>query len=373
MGLPADDARARRYARLRLALGLASLALTVGYLVALLATGASARLAAAVTAWTPRPSLQLAVMAAILGAGWRLLTLPLTWMGSFWLPRRYGLLHQSQGGWLWDAIKAAAIGAPLALGGAELAYWLLRLTPWWWLASALAFFAASVALTLVAPVWLLPLFYRLTPLPEGPLRARLVTLAARAGVPVLGVWVGDQSRKSRTANAAVTGLGRTRRIILFDTLLHDFTEDEVEAVLAHELAHHAHRDIWRGLAVQGVVTLATFWLADRALSLGAEHLGLSGPADLAGLPLVGLILLASGLVTLPLINGWSRRIERQADDFAVRVLGRAGAFVSAMERLGTQNLAERDPHPVKEMLLYSHPALGRRIARARMLEARSAG
>ncbi len=143
-------------------------------------------------------------------------------------------------------------------------------------------------------------------------------------MPVLGVWVGDQSRKSRTANAAVTGLGRTRRIILFDTLLRELTEDEIEAVLAHELAHHAHADIWRGLAVHGVVTLATFWLADRVLAVGVARLGLAGPADLAGLPLLGLILLAAGLLAMPLTNGWSRRVERQADDFAVRLLGARG-------------------------------------------------
>lgn len=369
----ADEERARRYHRLRLGVGLVGFVLGVGYLVALLATGASARLAVGVAAWTSHPWLQLAIVLGALAAAWRVLTLPLTWLGAFWLPRRFGLLHQSFVRWAWDAVKAAAIGGALALAGAELAYALLRLTPWWWLLSALAFFAAAVLLTLVAPVWLLPLFYRLTPLAEGPLRARLVSLAARAGVPVLGVWVGDQSRKSRTANAAVTGLGRTRRIILFDTLLNEFTEDEVEAVLAHELAHHAHADMWRGLAVHGAVTLATFWLADRALTAGAARLGLTGPADLAGLPLVGLIVVAAGLAALPLTNGWSRHVERQADDFAVRALGRAEAFVAAMERLARLNLAERDPHPLKEALFYSHPAIGRRIARARALGARSTG
>jgi Zn-dependent protease with chaperone function len=373
MSMLAGDENARRFHRLRLGVSLGALALTAGYLVALLATGAAGRLAAATTALTPRPGLQLAIALAVLAAGWRLLTLPLAWIGSYWLPRRFGLLHQSAGRWAWDAIKVAAIGAVLALAGAELVYALLRLTPWWWLLGAAAFFAASVLLTLVAPIWLLPLFYRLTPLPDGPLRARLVALAARAGVPVLGVWVGDQSRKSRTANAAVTGLGRTRRIILFDTLLRELSEDEIEAVLAHELAHHAHADIWRGLAVHGVVTVATFWLADRVLAIVVARLGLSGPADLAGLPLLGLILLAAGLLAMPLTNGWSRRVERQADDFAVRLLGRADAFVGAMERLAGLNLAERYPHPLEEALLYSHPAIGRRVDRARALAGRSTG
>lgn len=369
----ADAARARRYHRLRLGLGLLGLLLGIAYLGALLWSGASVWLATAAAAWTPRAWLQLIVVLGALALGWRLLTLPLAWLGGYWLPRRYGLLHQPFSRWLWDGAKAAAIGGTLALAGAELAYALLRVTAWWWLWSSLAFVGVTVLLTLVAPVWLLPLFYRLVPLAEGPLRVRLVALAARAGVPVLGVWVGDQSRKSRTANAAVTGLGRTRRIILFDTLLSEFTEDEVEAVLAHELAHHAHADMWRGLAVHGAVTLATFWVADQLLVAGAARLGLAGPADLGGVPLVGLIVLGAGLVTLPLTNGWSRRLERQADDFAVRVLGRADAFIAAMERLAGLNLAERSPHPLKEVLLYSHPSIDRRIARARWLAGRSDG
>src|SRR5262249_51682143 len=212
---------------------------------------------------------------------------------------------------------------------------------------------------------LAPLFYRLAPLDDATLRDRLLRMAEKAGVPVLGVWVADQSRKSRTANAAVVGLGSTRRIILFDTLIREFTPDEVEAVLAHELAHHVHRDVARGLLVQSAVTLATFWAADQILDVGSRWLGLHGPADLGGLPLFGLVLMALGLVALPLANGWSRHVERQADDFALRTAGDPEAFIGAMDRLGDLNLAERDPHYVKEFLLYSHPSVARRIARAR--------
>jgi STE24 endopeptidase len=367
------DERARGYHRLQLGLSLLAFTLGVGYLSALLATGVSARLATRLAEWTAQPWLALAVMAVAVGAGWRLLTLPLTWLGGFWLPRRFGLLHQSFARWAWDTVKAGLIGGALALAGIEVVFALLRWTPWWWLAGAAAFLVAAVLLTLVAPVWLAPLFYRLEPLADGELRERLLRLGRRTGVPVLGVWVGDQSRKSRTANAAVTGLGRTRRIILFDTLVREFPPDEIEAVLAHELAHHAHADIWRGLAVQGAVTLATFWLADRLLAGGVATLGLAGSADPAALPLLLLIALGAGVVALPLTNWWSRHVERQADDFAVRALGSAGAFVSAMERLARLNLAEREPHRLKEILLYSHPAIGRRVARAQALAVGSPG
>lgn len=359
--------RARTYHRKQLVLSLLSLALSAAYLVALIATGAAEALASAVATLTSRWWLELAACLAVLGVAYRIVTLPLSWLGGYWLPRRFGLLHQPFRNWVLDSAKAALIGGVLGLVAAEIVYALLRATPWWWLLSALALLAVSALTTLVAPVWLAPLFYKLTPLPDGELKGRLVRLAERVGAPVLGVWIGDQSRKSQTANAAVTGLGRTRRIILFDTLISTFTPDEIEAVLAHELAHHVHGDIWRGLAVQSAITLGTLWAADAVLRAAGPALGLSGPADLAGLPLLGLTLMAAGVVALPLGNAWSRHAERAADDFALRVPGNPEAFISAMERLATLNLAERDPHPLKEFFIYSHPSIGRRVRRARAL------
>lgn len=144
-----------------------------------------------------------------------------------------------------------------------------------------------------------------------------------------------------------------------------FEPEEVEAVLAHELGHHVAGDVWRGLAVQGAVTLAAFWVADRALAAGAGALGLSGPADIAGLPLLGLVAMAVSLIAPPVTNSWSSRVETRADDFALRLSQGPGAFIATMERLAGLNLAERDLHFLKELVLYSHPSVGRRIARAR--------
>lgn len=360
-----NEGEAHSYHRWQFRLGSLGLLLTACYLVLLLVTGAAAHLRdllAALTLhwWQVVPSAVL-----ILGAGQQLLTLPVSWLGGFWLPRRYGLSHQPLVSWLWDRTKGGLIGVVLATAGSLVVYGLLRSTPWWWLWAAAAFFAGHALLAFVTPIWLVPLFYRLTPLADGDLRSRLLRLAERARVPAVGVWIADQSRRSRTANAAVTGLGRTRRILLFDTLVNRFEPEEVEAVLAHELGHHVAGDVWRGLAVQGAVTLAAFWVADRALAAGAGALGLSGPADIAGLPLLGLVTMAVSLIALPVINGWSRRVETRADDFALRLTRAPGPFIGAMERLAGLNLAERDPHFLKELLLYSHPSVGRRIARAR--------
>jgi STE24 endopeptidase len=361
------DTRARRYHHWRLGISLTGFVLATAYLVALIATGAATALRDVASAFTTRWWIQLALALTAMATGYRLLALPLTWLGGFWLPRRYGLLHQPLHRWLWDATKATVISGLLGLVGAELVYALLRTTAWWWLWAAGVFLAGYALLAWVTPVWLVPLFYRLTPLEDVALRNRLLGLAAKAGVPALGVWVADQSSKSRTANAAVVGLWQTRRILLFDTLVKEFTADEVEIVLAHELAHQVHGDIRRGLLIQTVLTLVMFWIADHGLRAGTNWLGLTGSADLAGLPLFALVLMGVGLLALPLANGWSRRVERQADDFALRMAANPPAFLGAMERLATLNLAERDPHVVKEFLLYSHPPIGRRITRARAL------
>ena len=359
----ADDAP--RYHRLQLVLMLARLALGVAFLVVVLATGASAALARAAARVTASAPAQVALVAAGLGLAYTLLLFPLGWVSGFVLPRRFGLLHQPFTAWLGDRAKGAALGAVLGLAGVEVVYALLRATDFWWLAAAAVFFVAYVLMATVLPVWVLPMFFRLTPLADEALRARLVALVARAGIRAVGVWVADQSRKSRTANAMLVGLGRTRRIILYDTLTARFTPEEIEAVLAHELGHHAHGDLRRGLLVQGALTLVTFWVADHTLRAGVGLWGLHGIADPAGLAWFALVLTGLGLVSVPLGNAFSRFIERQADDFALATIKDPAAFVAAMERLASLNLAERNPSRLKEILLYSHPALDRRIARAR--------
>jgi STE24 endopeptidase len=363
-----DAERAAVYHRWQFRLAAASLLVTLGCLLAIV-LGDLARLrpSADLPRW-----LDVAALALLVGAALRLLTLPLEWLRGYWLPQRFGLLRQPFRAWCWDRVKAALLGGALALAALQVIYALVAVTTWWWLWAALALLLGSVLLTVVVPVWVIPLFYRLTPLEDEALRERLLGLARQAGVPVLGVWVADQSRRSRTANAALTGLGRTRRIVLFDTLLAEFPHEEIEAVLAHELAHHVHGDMRRGLLLQGAVLLAGFWAADRLLQAQSARLGLAGPADPAGLPLLALILLLVGLVAAPLVNGLSRWRERRADDFALGATGKPGALIAAFERLALLNLAERHPHPVKEFLLYSHPSIGRRIARARAFRSKEA-
>ena len=248
----------------------------------------------------------------------------------------------------------------------EAIYAAVRWSPDWWWAVAGVFFAfVIVVMANLAPIVLLPVFYRFKPLDREALRDRLLRLAERAGARVVGVYEWSLGDRTRKANAALTGLGSTRRIIVSDTLLAEYSDDEIEVILAHELAHHVHGDIWKGIAFEVALILAGFGLADVVLRAFAPVLGLRGPADIAGLP---LLLLAAGGVSLllvPAANALSRRHERQADRFAIALTGNRTAFVSAMRRLGAQNLAEESPSRLVRALFYTHPPIAERIAMAK--------
>jgi len=214
-------------------------------------------------------------------------------------------------------------------------------------------------------VVLLPIFFTFHPLAREELRERLLALSRRAGVAVTDVCEWQMSDRTKKANAALTGLGRTRRILVSDTLLAAHSDDEVEVVLAHELGHQVHRDLWKGMAVQIAVATLGFLAASRVLSALAPRLGWTGVADVAGLP---VLLLSVGLVSLALLPGVtaaSRAVERAADRFAFELTGNTDAFISAMQRLGFQNLAEERPSRLARWLFYTHPPVAERVAAAR--------
>src|SRR5262245_12511385 len=358
----ADDAKG--YHRLQLILGVLGLALTIAYFVVILAAG----LGSAVARWADGLSgalaWRVAAVAAAIAIGQALVTFPLAWLRGYRLPKRHGLIHQTLRAWLGDRLKAALIGGALGLLAVEIIYALMATTPLWWLAAASVLIALEILVAFVFPVWLVPLFYRLTPLADEHLRESVVDLASKAGISVVGVWVADQSSKGRTANASLEGIERTRRLLLYGYLVARFAPDEVRAVLAHELGHHVHHDVWRMLVLQAGLTMLALWLGDVLLRAGANWWGWQPPWDPAGLPWLVIVVGAMGLVTTPFVNAVSRRVERPADDFALELTGDATAFIGAMERLADLNLAERKPHRLKELLLYSHPSIERRILAA---------
>ena len=274
-----NEDKASRYHRLRRQASALSLGVEALLLVGLLATGASAALRdVAARAAGARPLAVVAVYVVLLAVLHEAVGLPLSLYRGLLLERRYGLSRETLGRWGLDHLKAAAIGLVFGLLGAVAVYALLRAAPlaWWVLAAAL-FTAATVGLAQLAPVVLLPLFYHVTPLDREALAARLTRLAERAGSRVLGVYLWHVGDRTRRANAALVGLGRTRRILVSDTLVAEYSDDEIEAILAHELAHHVHLDIWRAIAVEAVLIFGGFACADWALGAFGPRAGLAGP------------------------------------------------------------------------------------------------
>ena len=182
-----------------------------------------------------------------------------------------------------------------------------------------------------------------------------------AGIHVEGIFSFDLSRNTRKANAAFTGIGRSRRIILGDTLVGNFSEEEIETVFAHELGHYRFGHIRTGMMTGTVSTFAGLYVAARLYDLSVAAFGLSSPTNLGALPLLAIWLSLFGLVTAPIGNMISRRHERQADAYAVRTTGKRDAFASALRKLGAMNLADPAPHPLVEFMFYSHPPLEKRI------------
>jgi STE24 endopeptidase len=365
-----NEDKSRRYHRLRRRTVILSAALVAGWLAFLLASGTSVWLRDLTVVLVGRGAAHPATVATyvvILVLLHDLLTLPLAWYRGFVLEHRYGLSSETLRAWTADHLKAAGVSLLFALIGAEIVY--ATLVSWprtWWLSSASLFIAGIAILARVAPVLLMPIFYSLRPLDRETLRERLVTLSGRAGVPVLGVYEWGLGEKTRRANAALVGTGGTRRVLLSDTLLAEYSDDEIEVILAHELGHHAHGDIAKSLAVEAALILVGFALAAIMLARLWDDIGLISPADVAGLPLLVLIAGALSLVSAPLLNALSRRNERRADWYALTMTRRPAAFVSAMKRLAAQNLAEPSPSRTAVWLFHTHPPIEQRLEAARL-------
>jgi STE24 endopeptidase len=364
---PERQKKAKQYARLSRKLFFVDLAIGGVYVIAWLIFGWSIAVKNALATISTADWFLVAGISFVFVAILYVIDLPLSYYSGFVLPHRFELSTQTIGGWISDQMKEILLGGIFGLIVIEVIYAVLRATPQtWWLWTAAILLLFQVVLANLAPILIMPLFYKFVPLGEeyADLSTRLIRLAEQAKTKVRGVYKFDMSRRTKAANAALMGLGNTRRIVLGDTLLNEFGADEIETVLAHELGHHVNKDIPVGLAIDTALTLIGLYVASLIMNWGVAALGLTSPADPASLPLFILVMGLYGLMTMPLGNAYSRWRERNADRYALRATNKPQAFISAMTRLANQNLGEVDPEPWEELLLYSHPALGKRIKMA---------
>ena len=366
-----NEDKATRYRRLRRRAVLLAMATWAALLAGLAGSGASRALAdasAVLAGRVPAPEpihflLAVAGYAFVLAlAGWTAVA-PWRCYGEFLVERRFGRSRRSLAGWLGDFARGTLLNLVVCTAGAVLLYAAMRWWPgWWWLAAGLSYVGLTIALARLAPA--LPLSRRrhLRPLPPSPLRRRLESLVRRAGMAHLDIHEWRTGEAAPRPNAVLVGLGPARRVLLTDALLADYTDDEIEVVMAHELAHCVHRDLWKTIACETAAVTLACWAAWWVLPSLAPSLGLTGAADVAGLPLA--VLAAAGVLLLlrPVTNLVSRRCERRADRFAVEMTRNPGALASGLRRLAAQTLAEERPSAVVEWLFHSHPPLSARLA-----------
>jgi STE24 endopeptidase len=364
---PEKQKQAKEYARIGRRLWAVDTAIGLVYALAWLGLGWTVFLRDNLMRVTTNEWLLVPLFALVYGGIIALLMAPLSYYSGFVLPHRYGQSNQTLKDWLIDLLKGMLVAAPIGLLLLEIVYALLRAYPqtWWlWVAGVLLVF--NVLLSNLAPVLIMPIFNKYVPLGDehADLAARLIKLAERAKTKVRGVFKFDMSKRTKAANAALTGIGNTRRIILGDTLINEFTSDEIETVLAHELGHHVNRDIPLFIIFGTLSTLVSLYVASLALNGAVGYFGFTGPADPAALPALSLILTLYGLLTMPIENAFSRWRERLADRYSLQATNQPGMFASAMTRLANQNLSEVDPEKWVVFLFYSHPPLNERIAMA---------
>jgi STE24 endopeptidase len=364
--------KARQYARIQRRLFFVDLVLGGVYVSVWLIFGWSIAVKDALAAISTSDWFLVAGVAFVFVAILYLIDLPLSYYSGFVLPHRFELSTQTNGGWIGDQIKEVLVGGLFGLIVIEVIYAVLRAAPeTWWLWAAAILLLFTVVLANLSPILIMPLFYKVVPLGEefADLAARLMRLAERAHTRVRGVYKFDMSRRTTAANAALMGLGNTRRIVLGDTLLKEFSADEIETVLAHELGHQVNKDIPIGIVVETASTVIGLWIASVVMNWGVSIFGYTSPADPASLPLFVLVMGLFGLITMPLSNAYSRWRESKADAYALQATRNPQAFIGAMTRLANQNLGEIDPEPWEEFLLHSHPALGKRIKMAEAYKA----
>ncbi len=364
--LPPDSPEAREYNRTKRWLEIGDLAVSFGFLVALLATGWTNSLRDwAVRLGRDHYALQLFFYVLFLSVLSKMLGFGLDFYG-FRLEHRFNLSNQRLGSWLKDAAKGWVLGLVIGAVLCEIIYGLIRTSPAnWWIFAWLIFLGLLIFFAQIAPVVLFPLFYKFVPLQNESLKERLMRLGERAGARVRGVYEWKLSEKTKKANAALTGLGNTRRIILADTLLENYSDDEIEAVLAHELGHHVHGHILKSILVEAVVTLAGFWLANQVLRYAIDQQNMfEHMSDFANLPLLVLVSTGLSVLLMPAFNAYSRYTERQADLYCWKSVASIAPYVSAMEKLNQQNLSESHPSRLVEILFHSHPPISKRIAAA---------
>ena len=353
---------AKRYNNIKLFWSITKTVVTFLLLLIFVASGISEKLYVFIQNELSGKYLIFLIYVFTIGLGIAIIFLPLNFYTDFYLEHKLNLSNQTFIKWVWENTKALlvslVIGVPILL---FFYYSLLTFNGLWWLPFAIVLFIVSVILARIVPVFIMPLFYKISPIDDDELKERINKLAVEAGIKVENVYKFDMSKNTKKANAAFTGIGKSKRILLGDTLLDSYSEDEIETVIAHELGHYKKKHIIKNIVIGTASSFLTLFLIALFYKLSLNWFGFEKIQEIAALPILTLWGMLIGLIQTPITNVISRKYEYEADEYAVESTRKPGAFMSTLERLTEQNFGDKNPHPFVEWFFYSHPSIKKRI------------
>jgi STE24 endopeptidase len=353
----------KRYNNIKLTVSISKGIVSFFLILLFVATGLSLSLQYYIEGFILNKYLIFLIFVAVTGAAAGILFFPVNYYTEFYLEHKYNLSNQTFFKWLWEDFKSllvsGAIGIPILL---IFFYTLNKFHLLWWLPFAIILFILSVVLARIVPVFILPLFYKIVPLENEELKGRIQSLARGAGIKVENVYKFDMSKNTKKANAAFTGIGKSKRILLGDTLLDSYTTDEIETVIAHELGHYKRKHIIKNILIGTASSFLTLFLIAYLFNLSLPWFGFTAISQIAAIPLLSLWAMLISLILTPASNLLSRKFEYEADEYAVLSTNKKDAFISTLEKLTDQNLGDKNPNPFVEWFFYSHPSIKNRIA-----------
>jgi STE24 endopeptidase len=353
----------KRYNNIKLAIGISESILTFILIYIFIVSGLSRALEKYLSAFITNNYFLFVCFAAVTGIVMGIIFLPLSFYSGFYLEHKYNLSNQTFWKWVWENVKgllvSAVIGLPLLL---FFFYVINRYGELWWLPLAIGLFFFSVVLARFVPIIILPIFYKITPLENENLKSKIEKLANQAGIMVKNIYSFNMSKNTKKANAVFTGLGKSKRILLGDTLLNSYTEDEIETVIAHELGHYKKKHIIKHLLIGTFTSFFTLYLIAVLYNWSLTWFGFTSINQIAALPILALWGMIIGIVLTPLTNFISRKFEYEADEYAIVSTNKVESFISVLEKLTEQNLGDKNPHPLVEWFFYSHPSINKRIS-----------
>ncbi len=356
---------AKRYAAFRHNLAIFEICFTLAFLAAIYLSGISLQFKLFAEAISSSRIVIVAVYAFLLALFYDLATFWLDYTSGFWLEHKFHLSRQNFLSWLKDYFKKMLIGGVFGLIIIEALYFMMRKFPGsWWIIASFFWILFSLLFAKIFPVFIIPLFYKLEQLKDEALKGKLINLAKSAGIKILDVYTIGLGQKTKKANAALTGVGASKRILLSDTLLSNYSQDEIEATLAHELAHYKHRHFWKLIALSLVSTILTFFIVSLVYDHVLANTVKTTIYDVKLFPVLFFIFTCLNVMFMPLENAASRYFETQADKEAIALTQKPAAFVSLMEKLSSQNLSDPSPSRLVEIFFYDHPPAGKRIKMA---------